>query len=219
VLFCGRPLVVPWLVERADALLVAWFPGREAGNAIADVLLGRVSPSGRTPMSWPRAIGQIPLFYGQRNSGRPENPQDHFTSKYLDSPTSPQFPFGFGLTYGRFSYANLRLSADSAAETDTIEVTVSVTNEGAHAAEETVFLFVRDRVACVARPTLELKAVTKIALEPGQSGTARLRLPAAELRFLGLDLAPVFEPGEVDILVGPHVDPACLVSARLMLRA
>jgi beta-glucosidase len=219
VLFCGRPLVVPWLVERADALLVAWFPGREAGNAIADVLLGRVSPSGRTPMSWPRAIGQIPLFYGQRNSGRPENPQDHFTSKYLDAPTSPQFPFGFGLTYGRFSYANLRLSADSAAEKDTVEVTVSVTNEGAYAAEETVFLFVRDRVACVARPTLELKAVTKIALDPGQSGTARLRLPAAELRFLGLDLTPVFEPGEVDILVGPHADPACLVAARLLLRA
>jgi beta-glucosidase len=170
-------------------------------------------------MSWPRAVGQIPLFYGQRNSGRPENPNDHFTSKYLDSPTSPQFPFGFGLTYGRFAYRNLRLSADSAAESDSIEIAVDVTNEGAHAAEETVFLFVRDRVASVARPTLELKGVTKIALSPGTTGTARLQLAAAELRFLGIDLEPVFEPGEVEILVGPHADPARLVSSRLMLRA
>ena len=93
VLFCGRPLIVPWLVERADALLIAWFPGTEAGNAVADVLTGRVSPSGRTPITWPRALGQIPVFYSQRNSGRPENPEDHFTSKYLDSPNSALIPF------------------------------------------------------------------------------------------------------------------------------
>jgi beta-glucosidase len=219
VLFCGRPLIVPSLVERADALLVAWFPGTEAGNAIADVLTGRVSPSGRTPITWPRAIGQIPLFYSQRNSGRPDNPQDHFTSKYLDSPNSALFPFGFGLTYGRFSYSNLRLSADNATDGDSIEVTVDVANEGSRAAEETVFLFIRDRVASVARPTLELKAVTKIALQPGATGTARLQLPAAELRFFGVDLAPVFEPGEIEVFVGPHADPAQLMSTRLMLRA
>ncbi len=93
VLFCGRPLIVPWLVEQADALLVAWFPGTEAGNAIADVLTGRVSPSGRTPITWPRALGQIPLFYCQRFCGRPENPNDHYTSKYLDSPTSAAVSF------------------------------------------------------------------------------------------------------------------------------
>ena len=93
VLFCGRPLIVPWLAERADALLVAWFPGTEAGNAIADVLTGRVSPSGRTPITWPRALGQIPLFYSQRSCGRPENPKDHFTSKYLDSPNSAAVSF------------------------------------------------------------------------------------------------------------------------------
>ena len=105
-------------MERADALLIAWFPGTEAGNAIADVLTGRVSPSGRTPITWPRALGQIPLFYSQRNSGRPENPKDHFTSKYLDSPSSPLIPFGFGLTYGRFVYANLSVSPETAAEED-----------------------------------------------------------------------------------------------------
>jgi beta-glucosidase len=206
-------------MERADALLIAWFPGTEAGNAIADVLTGRASPSGRTPLTWPRALGQIPLFYAQRNSGRPENPADHFTSKYLDSPSSPLLPFGFGLTYGRFTYANLRLSPETAAIDDVIEITVDVTNEGPRAAEETVFLFVRDRVACVARPMLELRGVTRIALEPGETGTARVQLPAAELRFLGLDLEPTFEPGEIEIRIGPYADPAQLISSRLMLRA
>ncbi|HUQ53715.1 MAG TPA: glycoside hydrolase family 3 N-terminal domain-containing protein [Gammaproteobacteria bacterium] len=219
VLFCGRPLMVPWLAEQADALLVAWFPGTEAGNAIADVLTGRVSPSGRTPITWPRAVGQIPLFYAQRNSGRPENSQDHYTSKYLDSPNSPLFAFGHGLTYGRCRHSNLSVSPASATEREQIEVAVDVTNEGMHAAEETVFLFVRDRVASVARPTLELKGVTKVALEPGQTATARFGLPAAELRFLGMDLEPTFEPGEVEIRVGPCADPAQLLSASLMLRA
>ena len=219
VLFCGRPLIVPWLAERADALLIAWFPGTEAGNAIADVLTGRVSPSGRTPISWPRALGQVPLFYGQRSSGRPENQQYRYTSKYLDSPSSALFPFGFGLTYGRFAYTNLIVSPETATGRDLIEVAVDVTNEGARAAEETVFLFVRDRVASVAPPTLELKGVTKIVLQPGETGTARLQLPATELRFLGVDLRPVFEPGEIEILVGPHADRAQLISSRLMLRA
>ena len=219
VLFCGRPLVVPWLAERADALLVVWFPGREAGNAIADVLTGRVAPSGRTPISWPRTLGQIPVFYGQRACGRPESPSDRFTSKYLDSPSSALFPFGFGLTYGRCSYASLRVSPENASGADMIDVSVNVTNEGARAAEETVFLFVRDRVATVVRPVLELKGVTKIVLQPGETGVARLRLPATELSFLGLDLEPVLEPGEVEIFVGPYADFGQLVSSRLTLRA
>jgi beta-glucosidase len=164
VLFSGRPLIVSRLMERADALLIAWFPGTEAGNAIADVLTGRASPSGRTPITWPRALGQIPIFYSQRNSGRPENPKDHFTSKYLDVPNSPLLPFGFGLSYGCFSYANLTVSPEVVTASDTIEVSVEVTNEGARAAEETVFLFIRDRVASVARPLLELKGFAKVSL-------------------------------------------------------
>jgi beta-glucosidase len=219
VLFCGRPLIVPWLMERADALLIAWFPGTEAGNAIADVLIGSVSPSGRLAITWPRALGQIPLFHGQRNSGRPENPQDHFTSKYLDSPSSPLLPFGFGLTYGRFVYSNLAVTPDAISAEGSAEVTVEVTNEGERAAEETVFLFIRDRVASVARPTLELKGVAKIALDPGTTGKARFTLPAADLRFLGTDLEPVLEPGEFEIYAGPCADPAHLKSARLTLQS
>jgi len=129
------------------------------------------------------------------------------------------FPFGFGLTYGRFVYTNVTVSPATASSEDSIEVTVDVTNEGARAAEETVFLFVRDVVASVARPELELKGVTKIVLRPGETGTARLHLPATELRFLGLDLRPVFEPGEIEILVGPHADRAQLMSSRVVLRA
>ena len=219
VLFCGRPLIVPWLAERADALLVAWFPGREAGHAIADVLTGRVSPSGRTPITWPRALGQIPLFYGHRAGGRPENPADRYTSKYLDVANSPLFPFGFGLTYGLVSYANLRVGPAGVTSADVIEISVDVTNEGPRAAEETVFLFVRDRVASVARPLLELKGVTKVALDPGTTATARLRLPATDLRFLGVDLVPVLEAGEIEVLVGPCADPSQLLAARLIIRA
>ena len=151
--------------------------------------------------------------------GRPENPDDRFTSKYLDSPSSPLLPFGFGLTYGRFVYTNLRVRPAAIGESDSIEVAVDVTNEGVHAAEETVFLFVRDKVASVARPQLELKGVTKIALEPGVTGTARLRLAGGDLRFLGLALKPVFEPGEIEVLVGPCADRAQLLSDTVKLRA
>lgn len=217
VLFSGRPLVLPDLFEKADAVLAAWFLGSEAGNAIADVLTGRVSPSGRTPMAWPRAVGQIPVFFGQRPSGRPANPKDHYTSKYLDIPNEPLFPFGHGLTYGRFALSNLRVAPEHVSERDTLEVRVDVTNEGGRRAEETVFLFTHDKVASVTRPLLELKGFGKITLDPGASGTVVLRLPVAELRFLGLDMKPVFEAGEVEILVGPCADRTKLLVASVML--
>jgi beta-glucosidase len=219
VLFSGRPLVLPWLFEKADAVLAAWFLGSEAGNAIADVLTGRVSPSGRTPMAWPRAVGQIPVFFGQRPSGRPANPKDHYTSKYLDIPNDPLFPFGHGLTYGRFALSGLRVTPDRVSERDTIEVRVDVTNEGARRAEETVFLFTHDKVASVTRPLLELKGFGKITLDPGASGTVVLRLPAVELRFPGLEMKPVFEPGEVEILVGPCADRTKLLIANVRLES
>jgi beta-glucosidase len=217
VLFSGRPLVLPWMFEKADAVLAAWFLGSEAGNAIADVLTGRVSPSGRTPMAWPRAVGQIPVFFGERPSGRPANPKDHYTSKYLDIPNEPQFPFGHGLTYGRFALSNLRVTPARVSERDTIEVHVDVTNEGTRRAEETVFLFTHDKFASVTRPLLELKGFEKVTLDPGASGTITLRLPASELRFLGLDLKPVFEPGELEILVGPCADRTKLLVASVQL--
>ena len=218
VLFSGRPLVIPWLAEKADALLAAWFLGSEAGNAIAEVILGHVSPSGRTPVSWPRAAGQVPIFFGQRPTGRPANANDHFTSKYLDVPNEPLFPFGHGLTYGHFIYSNLRVPRDAITENDTLVVHVDLVNDGARCAQETVFLFIHARVASVARPVLELKGFAKVQLNPGEKGCVTLTLPAAELRFLGLDLEPVFEPGEVEILVGPCADRAQLLLGNIRLR-
>jgi beta-glucosidase len=219
VLFSGRPLVVPWLVDRANALLAAWFLGSEAGNAIADVLLGRVSPGGRTPVTWPRAVGQVPIFYSERPGGRPFDAKDKFTSKYLDVPNEPLFPFGFGLTYGRFELSNLRLSNSAMGINDAITVQVDVRNRGAREAQETVFLFTHDKVASVSRPQLELKDFGKITVKPGESGTVRLSLRGSELRFLGLQLEPVFEPGEVEILVGPCADRTQLLVASIQLVA
>ena len=217
VLFSGRPLIVSWLVEKADAVLAAWFLGSEAGNAIGDVVTGRVSPSGRTPVTWARAAGQIPIFFGERPSGRPANPKDHYTSKYLDVPNEPLFAFGHGLTYGRFTLSNLRVTPSNVEDIDTMKIRVDVRNEGTRAAQETVFLFTHDKLASVARPLLELKGFAKIDLRPGESGTVTLSLRAAELRFLGIDLAPVFEPGEVEILVGPCADRAQLLASTVDL--
>src|ERR1700678_1093976 len=217
VLFSGRPLAVPWLIEQADAVLAAWFLGSESGHAIGDVVTGRVSPSGRTPVTWPRAVGQIPIFFGQRPGGRPMDPKDHYTSKYLDAPNEPLFPFGHGLSYGRFAISNLRVTPIDAEDVDTVQIRVDVRNEGAMAAQETVFLFTHDKVASVARPLLELKGFAKIDLRPGEAGTVALSLRVEELRFLGIDLEPVFEPGEVEILVGPCADRSQLLAATIRL--
>jgi beta-glucosidase len=217
ILFSGRPLIVPWLVEKANALLAAWFLGSEAGNALADVITGRHSPSGRTPVTWPRAAGQVPIFFSERPSGRPFDSKDRFTSKYLDVVNDPLFPFGFGLSYGRFEFSNLRLSSVAIGPNDTVTVRVEIVNRGAREAQETVFLFTHDKLAVVSRPKLELKGFAKINLAPGAAGTVTLSLRAAELRFLGLDLEPVFEPGEVEILVGPCADRTQLLAASIQL--
>jgi beta-glucosidase len=218
ILFSGRPLVVPTLFEKADAVLAAWFPGSEAGNALADILVGAASPSGRTAISWPRAVGQIPVFFGQRPTGRPANPEDHYTSKYMDVPNTPQFVFGHGLTYGRFEYSSLHVTPMTVAAGDTLEVKVDIRNSGARAAEETVFLFTHDKVASVTRPLLELKGFGKIALAPGASGTVTLHLAAAELAFLGPDLEPRMESGEIEILVGPSADMSLLQKTTIVIQ-
>ena len=217
ILFSGRPLIVPWLAEKADALLAAWFLGSEAGNALADILIGRVSPSARTPITWPRAIGQIPLFFGQRPSGRPNNPDDYFTSKYLDVSNEPLFHFGHGLTYGRCTYSNLRVSIQTLTENDTVEVQVDVTNEGKHVCEETVLLFTRDKTSSVTRPLLELKGFERIRLDPGETGAVSISLRAQELRFLGASLIPLLEAGGVEILTGPCAEKRLLMSQVIEL--
>ncbi len=217
ILFSGRPLVVPWLSEHADALLAAWFLGVEAGHAIADVVTGRVSPGGRTPMSWPRAIGQVPIYFGQRPTGRPMNPADYYTSKYQDVDNTPLYAFGHGLSYGRFCYDELQVEPRRVREQDMLTISVRLRNVGAREAEETVFLFVRDCLSRVTRPLLELKGYAKLRLMPGEAGSVKLELAAAELRYLGPDLQPLFEAGEVEILVGPSAEQTGLLRQTIEL--
>jgi beta-glucosidase len=217
ILFSGRPLVVPWLSEHADALLAAWFLGAEAGHAVADVVAGRVSPSGRTPMSWPRAVGQVPIYFGQRPSGRPMNPAERYTSKYQDVDNTPLYAFGHGLTYGRFSYDELQVVPKRVREQDAVKISVRLRNLGSREAEETVFLFIRDKLSRVTRPLLELKGYAKLRLMPGEAGSVKLELPAAELRLLGPDLQPLFEAGEVEILVGPSAEQKGLLRQTIEL--
>ena len=218
ILFSGRPLVVPEIVEQADAVVAAWFPGTEAGHALADVLTGKISPTGRTAVSWPRATGQVPIYYGQRPGGRPFDPEQHYTSKYLDIANTPLFPFGHGLSYGTFESSNLRVTPWSPGRDKTLDIRVDVTNRGPRAAEETLFLFIRNKVAALTRPVLELKGFGKIALAPGQSGTLALSLAISDLRYLESDMRTGLDTGDVEILVGPSADPARLLSQIVNLR-
>ena len=216
LLSSGRPLMVPWLFERAHAVLATWFLGSEAGHAIADVLTGRWAPSGKLPVTWPRAVGQIPIFHAQRNSGRPENPADSFTSKYLDLPNSPQFPFGHGLSTTQYAYSDLRVP-EGGPLGKPVNLAVTVANTGSVAGEETVFVFLRDIVATVARPMMELKAMAKVALGPGERKTVALQLAPGAFQFFGLDGLWTAESGEFEVLVGPSADRACCLSARIRL--
>jgi beta-glucosidase len=216
LLSCGRPLIVPWLVERADAVVATWFLGCEAGNAIADVLTGRFNPTGRLPVTWPRDIGQAPIFYAARPSGRPADPGDHFTSKYLDMPVEPQFPFGHGLSYNRMSLENLRIAARTFRPGEDVAASVDVVNEGAIGGEATIFLFVRDVVASVARPLLELTGVARISLAPGERSIVDLRFPAAAFAFPDADFKPAIEPGCFELSVGLSADRAGLLTESVI---
>jgi beta-glucosidase len=211
VLTCGRPLTAPWLFERADAVLATWFLGSEAGNAIADVLTGKFNPTGKLPVTWPRDVGQVPIFYAERPTGRPARPGERLTSSYLDLPATPQFPFAHGLSYSAFTLYGLECKPRIVQTTGTVEVCVSLRNESSVAGEATVFLFVRDPVASVARPRLELKGVRRSVLAGGEEGAVRWRLPVSSLAFPGVDLEPVVEPGRFEIYVGESADPERLL--------
>lgn len=215
ILSSGRPLIVTWLVERAQAVLATWFLGDMAGHAIADVLTGRFNPTGRLPVTWPREIGQIPIFHAERSSGRPPDSTDHFTSKYLDLPIEPLFPFGHGLSFCKIGLANLRASRKEFRLNDQVDIEVDVVNEGPVATEQTIFLFVHDIVASVARPLMELKAWAKVSLAPGQTGTAAFTLTADSFAFFDENFEPVVEPGAFDISIGLSADRKSLLTTRL----
>jgi len=202
VLMNGRPLILEWAWDHVPAIVETWFLGVEAGNATADVLFGDVNPSGRLPVTFPRVLGQIPLYYNHRNTGRPPDPNNKYTSKYIDVPVTPRYPFGFGLSYTTFSYSNLKLSAARARVADTVTATVTVANTGNREGTDVVQLYIRDEVASVSRPVRELKAFKRVTLKPGESRAVDLRVAVRDLWFYGLDMKRVVEPGTFRVFVG-----------------
>jgi beta-glucosidase len=208
VMMSGRPLTLEEENKLADAILQVWHPGVEAGNAIADVLFGDYNPAGKLTMTFPRNVGQIPIYYAHRNTGRPQDGDtfEKFKSNYLDSPNSPLFPFGYGLSYTTFSYSDVSLSKTSIAPGETLEAKVTVTNAGNYDGEEVVQLYIRDVVTSITRPVKELKGYKKIFLKAGESKEVSFTLSEEDLKFYNFNLEFVGEPGEFIVFIGTSSD-------------
>lgn len=201
VLMNGRPLALPWAAAHIPAILECWQLGTQTGNAIADVLFGSYNPSGKLVMSFPRSVGQVPIYYNHLSTGRPDSVELVFWSHYSDEKNSPLYPFGYGLSYTTFAYSNLKIQSSSRSE---VQVSVTVTNTGNRAGEEVVQLYIHDKVASVARPVKELKGFEKITLSPGQSQEVQFRLTDETLGFYNNNGQFVVEPGDFDIMVGTN---------------
>jgi beta-glucosidase len=201
----GRPLVFDWAVEHVPTIVYSWWLGTEAGNSIADVLFGKINPSGKLPMTFPRSEGQIPIYYNHYSTGRPARSNDDkiYVSAYIDQQNDPQFPFGFGLSYTTFDFSNLSLSASELAiKSGQLTVAVDVKNTGKYDGEEVVQLYVRDLVGSVVRPVKELKGFKKIFLKSGETRKVELNLTAEDLKFYNDKLQYINEPGEYELYVG-----------------
>ncbi len=209
VLFTGRPLTINWEKEQMDAILNVWYPGSEAGYAIADVLFGDVNPSGKITATFPQNVGQIPLYYNHKNTGRPLEKGKWFSkfkTNYLDVTNDPLFPFGFGLSYTTFSYGVPVLSSTSLKGNDKLTVSVTVTNTGKTAGKEIVQLYIRDVVGTTTRPVMELKGFEKIELKPGEKKTVTFEITPEQLKFYNYDLVFDWEAGDFDIMVGSNAE-------------
>lgn len=208
VLLSGRPLVLDEILEDSDAILNAWFPGSEAGLALADVLYGDVNPSGKLTMTYPQNVGQIPIYYAHKNTGRPLEGEwfQKFKSNYLDVSNEPEFPFGYGLSYTTFSYDNLKLSSETINKGEELRVSVEVSNTGDVAGKEVVQLYIRDLVGTVTRPVRELKDFKKFELAAGETKTVEFIIDEEDLSFYHQDMSFYAEPGEFRVFVGTSSD-------------
>ncbi|WP_090603014.1 beta-glucosidase BglX [Parapedobacter koreensis] len=207
VLFAGRPLTLTWENEHVPAILNVWFGGTETGKAVADVLFGDVNPSGKLPATFPQHVGQVPLYYSHKNTGRPLAEGQwfqKFRSNYLDVSNEPLYPFGYGLSYTTFTYGEVTLNATELQRGGKLQVSVGVTNTGNYAGEEVVQLYIRDLVGSVTRPVKELKGFRKLRLEPGQSQQIVFDLTEEDLKFYNTELEHVAEPGEFAVFVGTN---------------
>jgi beta-glucosidase len=204
VLFTGRPLALKWEEENVPAILNVWFGGSEAGDAIADVLFGDVNPSGKLTTTFPQNVGQVPIYYAHKNTGRPLNGKwfQKFQSNYLDVSNEPVYPFGFGLSYTTFSYDEVTIDKKEITNQDSVVVTCKLTNTGPSPGQEVIQLYVRDLVGSVTRPVKELKKFQKIVLQPGESKTIAFTLTNHDLSFYRKDLSWGTEPGKYHVFVG-----------------
>ena len=204
VLVNGRPLTLNWENENVPAILEAWAPGIEGGDAIADILFGDYNPSGKITMTFPRSVGQIPIYYNHKNTGRPFDQKNKFTSKYLDIPNEPLFPFGYGLSYTTFNYGEVVLNKTVLKGNETLSAKITVTNSGKIAGEEVVQLYFSDPVASVSRAVKELKGFQKISLNPGESREVEFKITTETLKFFNGDLKYDWEPGAFVIQIGKN---------------
>lgn len=202
VLFNGRPLSIGALQEKIPAIVEAWFPGVGGGHAVADVLFGDANPAGRLPVTFPRNVGQVPIYYAHKNTGRPPREEEKYTSKYIDVPWTPLYAFGHGLSYTTFGYDGLRVERPRLGAGDTQKVEVTVTNTGRRAGDEVVQLYVRDDVGSITRPVKELRGFCRVHLQPGESKTLSFELTSEDLTFHNADLKPVVEPGTFTVFAG-----------------
>jgi beta-glucosidase len=202
VLLNGRPLDITWAAEHVRAILEAWYPGTEGGNAIADILFGDVNPGGKLPVTWPRATGQVPAYYNHNRTHAPEDDPE-FTSRFADFPTAPLYPFGYGLSYTTFAYSNLQLDQKSIPASGALQVSVDVENKGAVAGDEVVQLYIHQRAGSASRPVRELKGFERIALAAGEKKTVHFTLGREELKFWSPETKTwVVEPEEFDVWAG-----------------
>jgi beta-glucosidase len=205
VLFTGRPLALKWENENVPAILNVWFGGSEAGSAIADVLFGDVNPSGKLTTTFPQNIGQVPIYYSHKNTGRPLAEGKWFSkfrSNYLDVSNDPVYPFGYGLSYTTFNYSDIKLSNTTLQGNGSITASVTVTNTGTRQGKEVVQLYIRDLVGSITRPVKELKGFQKIELKPGESKKVDFRITQNDLKFYNADLKYVAEPGDFKVFIG-----------------
>jgi beta-glucosidase len=204
VLVNGRPLTIGWIVDNVPAVLESWMGGSQSGNAIADILFGDVNPGGKLPVTFPRTVGQVPVYYNYMNTGRPPEAQNRYTSKYLDLPWTPLFPFGHGLSYTKFRISNPQISTPRIDTNGKLTVSVEVENVGQRAGDEVVQLYIRDPVATMTRPVKELKGFQRVTLQPGEKRRVEFVLGHEQLGFWNREMRYVVEPGEFRVMVGAN---------------
>lgn len=206
IIYAGRSLLIESILPYVDSVLYAWHLGIMAGPALTDLILGSVSPSGKLPVTFLRAAGQIPLYYNKKNTGRPNDTHDYkeFTSCYLDIDSSPLFPYGYGLSYTSFSYSNLKVSRDAFAIGESIIVSATIKNEGTVKGDETVMLFIRDLVGSYTRPVKELKNFERVTLQPGETTSVSFVIKSDYLRFWTRDQEFKAEPGKFNLWIAKH---------------